>query len=491
MSWLVETLVATTVLMVLVLLVRERVAAIFGARAAYLLWLLPALRMVLPPLPESVGPAPIAQLPALVDIDALALLAAMPPVESTLPWATILISAWLGGAALLLVQQFVAYHRFVSGALGDAIELPEFDNGAIEVCASRAVQGPFAAGLLTPKVVLPHDWRSRYSKQELRLALRHETIHHTRGDLPINFIALAMLALHWFNPLAWLSWRAFRADQEAACDAAVLDGASAQERHSYGLALVKSACPRTPIAACSLNPRDQLKRRLRMMRSRERRASGRALAVAMVAGGLALTASGGIAAETTKEWKDEVHAQVIAPVVEAVADVRSTPPVAAVPPVAPVVRIEAVAAPALVPAVPVPPPVRPVDTLVVAPPHPVPTVAPVPHISHIGPGIVVARVKLKRGFPFEPGKCPDRLERHEGPHGTVRCMPDIDHEALAEALAEARIERIGSQIEALTEARESLRQITGVERKHIAGALAGIDARLLALKVQQRLGNTH
>ena len=44
-AWLVETLVATTGLMALVLLIRNPVRQLFGSHAAYALWLLPALRI--------------------------------------------------------------------------------------------------------------------------------------------------------------------------------------------------------------------------------------------------------------------------------------------------------------------------------------------------------------------------------------------------------------------------------------------------------------
>jgi len=337
-AWLIETLVASTLLMLLVLLVRERVAAMFGARIAYLLWLLPALRMVLPPLPESFGPAPIEQIPAMIDLSALTAaanvpaVAALPPIETGIDWMQLLLVIWLGGAATMMAWHLIAYRRFVRGALAEATDLPEMDRNGIEVCASKAVEGPFAAGLLVPTIVLPHDWRTRYTADELRLAMVHEAVHHRRGDLPVNFIALTLLALHWFNPIAWRAWRAFRADQELACDAVVLEGASHDERHSYASALVKSACKRTPAAACSLNPRNELKRRLRMMKvAREGGVSGRALAAAMVGGGLLLTASGGIAAETTAEIGKEVRVKVIAPAVKAVA---TTQVAAAVAPVA-------------------------------------------------------------------------------------------------------------------------------------------------------------
>ena len=330
-GWLIETLAATSLLMAVVLLIRGRVAALFGARIAYLLWLLPALRMILPPLPESFGPPPLAQIPVLVDLSAFAARAdaaplAAAPVEAGFPWMTALLALWLAGAIVHLGFHLLAYRRFVRNALGERIDLPELDARGIEVCASKAVEGPFATGIFTPTIVLPHDYRTRYSAEELRLAMRHETVHHDRGDLSINLFALGMLSLHWFNPIAHRAWRAFRADQELACDAAVLEGASTDERHSYGLALVKSACTRTPVAACALTPRDQLKTRLRMMKAGERRTAGSVLAVLLVAGGLTLTASGGIAAETTRQIRHEVTEKVIVPAAAAVARAIPAPP---------------------------------------------------------------------------------------------------------------------------------------------------------------------
>ena len=49
----IETFVATTLLMLLVLVIRAPVRKLFGPGIAYALWLLPVLRMALPPLPES------------------------------------------------------------------------------------------------------------------------------------------------------------------------------------------------------------------------------------------------------------------------------------------------------------------------------------------------------------------------------------------------------------------------------------------------------
>ena len=65
------------------------------------------------------------------------------------------------------------------------------------------------------------------------MAIAHELEHHRGHDLLANIAAQPLLALHWFNPLAWWGWRAMRRDQEAACDARVVAGRARSERAAY------------------------------------------------------------------------------------------------------------------------------------------------------------------------------------------------------------------------------------------------------------------
>src|SRR5690606_24520149 len=60
MAWLLDTLLYTGLLIALVLAVHVPVARHFGPQAAYALWALPLLRLLLPPitLPAAFAPAP-------------------------------------------------------------------------------------------------------------------------------------------------------------------------------------------------------------------------------------------------------------------------------------------------------------------------------------------------------------------------------------------------------------------------------------------------
>ncbi|HEX8240885.1 MAG TPA: M56 family metallopeptidase [Allosphingosinicella sp.] len=265
-AWLIETFVAVTLLMVMVLLLRGAVARSFGAGWAYALWAVPALRLVLPPLPQL---APDVFLPPVVSfIPTAAEMAAPLPAEAGPgQWVPFMLAMWAGGAVIFLILQWLGYRAFL-GRVRDSsrpARPPLF--GGIRTWISDFVDGPLAIGVIERRIVLPGDFSRRYNPVERRLALEHELVHHKRGDIWWNLVATLVLAIFWFNPVAWLAFRAFRSDQELACDAAVARTASLDERCDYARALVKSASRPGLIAACALNPAGELKRRLRMMRN--------------------------------------------------------------------------------------------------------------------------------------------------------------------------------------------------------------------------------
>ena len=302
MNWILEALFASALLIAAFLIIRRPVARLCGPHAAYLLWAAPALRLLLPPLPGGAGAPTQAPVHGALPTSGLELLggaAALPTAVAspTVDWALAVLILWIAGAAAHLTWHIVGYQRFIRGALGAQAPLHTLDGIAVH---AADVAGPAAAGILRRRILLPHDFADRFNPRERRLALEHEIAHHRRGDLIANWIALGVLSLHWFNPLAHVAYRAFRADQELACDATVLAGAVAADRHAYASAVVKVAWRRSPVAACPMNSADQVKARLAMMnnpgRSRLRRAVGLA-AVGIVAGtALFATASQTVAA---------------------------------------------------------------------------------------------------------------------------------------------------------------------------------------------------
>lgn len=90
-----------------------------------------------------------------------------------------------------------------------------------KVLIGRTDAVPMVWGILTPRLLLPAGFES-WPPNKTRAVLLHELAHLKRRD-PLALLAgQVMQALHWFNPLAWLTLHRLRADQERACDDTVL-----------------------------------------------------------------------------------------------------------------------------------------------------------------------------------------------------------------------------------------------------------------------------
>lgn len=380
-GWAIEALVASGVLMIAVLLVRKPVRSAFGPDIAYALWALPALRLVLPPLPQSwreIAVAPAIRASETITvyvIEPLAGNAATPAVQYPL-LGPIAVTLWVAGAVAFIGWHMLAHRRFCRRLLVQQVRAIEVEGG-VQLIETDAASGPLAFGIWRKYVAFPRDFVERYDQDERDLALAHELGHHARGDLVANWAALTILALHWFNPVAWRAFKAFRADQEIANDARVLAGRDPIDRHAYACAIIKAAHGGAVSAACHLHTIDDLKGRLRMLSttriSRARLVSGAAAIALLTVGGLGLTASGTQAAERFRSGVSDTIG------VDLAAIDLSRPRVPAVPP-APIGRpAPAVpAAPAI--AVTTPAPVLPVQAS--APPvvstTPMPPRPPVP-----------------------------------------------------------------------------------------------------------------
>lgn len=265
-AFLLDTLLWTGALIALVLLLRRPVARHFGARMAYALWTLPMVRLLLPPvvLPAWMGAGELAGLPAAVPAEALTIpvahnfgdTVAAAPAAGTMPspvdFVVPMIAFWLVGAAVFLVRRFSLYFRMRQELLADA--RPVGDVGAIRIVETPQAEGPVAFGVLDKVVALPVGMIASRDRASRDLAIAHEVAHHRGHDLLVNILVQPLFALHWFNPLGWAGWTALRRDQEAACDARVLDRRSREERARYAgvianFATLRSQSSRNVLAA--------------------------------------------------------------------------------------------------------------------------------------------------------------------------------------------------------------------------------------------------
>ena len=208
------------------------------------LWLAVGVRFVLPwgiplrlPRPQS---APLAAAADTVqELGALPLpdlAPAAPTAAVALPWYArlspwhALAAVWLAGVLVLALRGLAGYWR-LRRSVALACKAPDGCYGGACVAA------PFTLGILRPRIYLPDSLRGA-ARQAVLL---HEQTHIRRGDPLTKPLFYAAVCLHWFNPLAWLAFRGFERDMEAACDEAAVQGRPLPERNAYCETLLQFA----------------------------------------------------------------------------------------------------------------------------------------------------------------------------------------------------------------------------------------------------------
>lgn len=208
------------------------------------LWLAVGVRFVLPwgiplrlPRPQS---APLAAAADTVqELGALPLpdlATAAPAAVAALPWYArlspwhILAAVWLAGVLVLVLRGLAGYWR-LRRSVALACKAPDGCYGGACVAA------PFTLGILHPRIYLPDSLQGA-ARQAVLL---HEQTHIRRSDPLTKPLFYAAVCLHWFNPLAWLAFRGFERDMEAACDEAAVQGRPLPERSAYCETLLQFA----------------------------------------------------------------------------------------------------------------------------------------------------------------------------------------------------------------------------------------------------------
>jgi beta-lactamase regulating signal transducer with metallopeptidase domain len=189
----------------LVLTLRRPVRALFGAEVAYLLWLLPLAAGFAALLPaRAAEPGADAARRFMLSGDHAAMLGGV----------------WIAGAVIAFGLLVWGQARFLQRAR-----------------AGKA--GPAVVGVLTPRMIVPDDYQSRFTDAERAVIRAHERAHIERLDPRANAVMAVIQCLGWFNPLIHIAVKEARLDQELACDARVMDRLS-RERGLYARTLLKT-----------------------------------------------------------------------------------------------------------------------------------------------------------------------------------------------------------------------------------------------------------
>ena len=191
---------------------------------------------------------------------------------------------WLGGAAAM-----AAWFGFVNLGLRRRLKIARRLNGVdclLPVYVSDALPSPCLCGALRPRIYVTPT--ALESPDRLRHVLAHELAHHRHRDHWWALLRCACLCLYWFDPLVWWAAALSRRDCELACDAGAIRALGEEERIPYGRTLVDMiAAGHTSLlqtATTMTGGKRRVRERVRLIARRPKTVIAVALALALIVG---------------------------------------------------------------------------------------------------------------------------------------------------------------------------------------------------------------
>jgi beta-lactamase regulating signal transducer with metallopeptidase domain len=168
--------------------------------------------------------------------------------------AVAIIVTWFTGVIVVLTRAGVASARFArrlrSVPCSHELSLVRLMETACKDLGVRRIPrvkyvaelpAPALFGVLRPTVCLPAGSRDELSDAQLRMILLHEVTHIRRFDGVQAWLLTVVRAVHWFNPVAWLATGRLALYREEACDEAVRRFTHPGERSVYTDLLLRFA----------------------------------------------------------------------------------------------------------------------------------------------------------------------------------------------------------------------------------------------------------
>lgn len=256
---MIETIITSSILILVITLLRYLLRGKISSRLQYALWLLVAIRLLLP---FSLFASPISVMNVAAEVQSQYLttiqpvipagpdLAVMPVDDPANPTSEMTFDAaaatvndkgilsylWLGG----LVGSglfFTAVNLRLNQKLKQSRRQIEIKDYPLPVYTATGLASPCLYGLWNPAVYLTPE--SLSDDRRTAYVLAHELTHYRQKDHLWSFIRILCLCIHWFNPLAWLAVVLSRRDSELACDEGTLRRLGNEQRAAYGKTLIE------------------------------------------------------------------------------------------------------------------------------------------------------------------------------------------------------------------------------------------------------------
>ena len=148
-----------------------------------------------------------------------------------------MLGIWFTGMALMflivVVSNIIFYRRLISTRIKTG------NSGRISIYITDVVDSACLYGVFRPAVYLNTNTGNN------EFIINHELTHYRHRDNWWALVRMLCVCIYWFNPLVWLAAHFHKEDCELFCDEAVVRNCSASERQKYGEVLLNAAARRS------------------------------------------------------------------------------------------------------------------------------------------------------------------------------------------------------------------------------------------------------
>ena len=133
---------------------------------------------------------------------------------------------WLFGVTAILLYIIIGYVR-IRKLTSESVLYNELGIDNVFIC--NRIDTAFIFGIINPRIYLPE----RLDRTQSENIVAHELMHIKRRDYLWKLAGFILLMVYWFNPMMWLAYVLFCRDIEFACDEQVISGMNTDQIKAY------------------------------------------------------------------------------------------------------------------------------------------------------------------------------------------------------------------------------------------------------------------
>ena len=105
----------------------------------------------------------------------------------------------------------------------------------VELSCNPLIASPMLIGFFRPRIILPAD---EWEDKELSYIFVHELIHYKQRDMFYKWLIQIVVCVHWFNPFVYLLEKEVNKSCELSCDEKVISILNEKAKREYGDTLI-------------------------------------------------------------------------------------------------------------------------------------------------------------------------------------------------------------------------------------------------------------